>query len=482
MKTSILTALTACCGLINAQPIEAQSGEELFQQDLVMELSNGEVGLAIRLYQRIVMEFASDRPVAAKALIRIGLAYEARGPGLGSTEAKRAYQRIVSHYPDQREQVIVAQSRLAALTTETVGGGNGEVRRVLQPSALCSDQSEDAIATFEDVNLEVRVRSALLISAQDNLTCRLVSELTLLIADARPDVSRSRRDGYAFGPGVEAGSEYEYSEIEGLVGIQNLTSLTRLTLDFNSITDISALSGLTRLTSLTLNDNSITDIGALSGLTSLTRLHLSRNSITDFDPLSGLTNLTSLHLHENSTSDISAVSGLTNLTHLYVDKNSISDISAVSGLTSLQVLSIDNNSITDISALRELRSLMWLSLNDTPITDISVLSGLTTLTDLRLHRNRNLSNIQPLLDNTGLGAGDIVRLQGTNVSCTDVAALRAKALSANVRETRSTQRIRVGRRQRKRTCWDCEREWKRMVVPLEPGRPSEARQLLRTQR
>ena len=59
---------------------------------------------------------------------------------------------------------------------------------------------------------------------------------------------------------------------------------------------------------------------------------------------------------------------------------------------------------------------------------------------------------------------------------------RAQALSANVRETRSTQRIRVGRRQRKRTCWDCEREWKRMVVPLEPGRPSEARQLLRTQR
>ena len=55
-------------------------------------------------------------------------------------------------------------------------------------------------------------------------------------------------------------------------------------------------------------------------------------------------------------------------------------------------------------------------------------------------------------------------------------------LSANVRETRSTQRIRVGRKQRKRTCWDCEREWKRMVVPLEPGRPSEARQLLRTQR
>ena len=63
-----------------------------------------------------------------------------------------------------------------------------------------------------------------------------------------------------------------------------------------------------------------------------------------------------------------------------------------------------------------------------------------------------------------------------------VSTIAGSPLSANVRETRSTQRIRVGRRQRKRTCWDCEREWKRMVVPLEPGRPSEARQLLRTRR
>ena len=57
-----------------------------------------------------------------------------------------------------------------------------------------------------------------------------------------------------------------------------------------------------------------------------------------------------------------------------------------------------------------------------------------------------------------------------------------EALSANVRETRSGQRIRVGRRQRNGTCWDCEREWKRMGSPLDRGRPSEARQILRTRR
>ena len=98
MKTSILMALGLLCGLFSAQSIEAQSGQELFQQALAMERSNGQVRDAIPLYQRIVAQFASDRSLAANALIRLGHAYEA----LGSSEANRAYQRIVSDYADQR--------------------------------------------------------------------------------------------------------------------------------------------------------------------------------------------------------------------------------------------------------------------------------------------------------------------------------------------------------------------------------------------
>jgi hypothetical protein len=44
--------------------------------------------------------------------------------------------------------------------------------------------------------------------------------------------------------------------------------------------------------------------------------------------------------------------------------------------------------------------------------DISVLSRLTSLTNLRLHNNPNLTDIQPLLDNAELGAGDNVWLWG----------------------------------------------------------------------
>ena len=57
------------------------------------------------------------------------------------------------------------------------------------------------------------------------------------------------------------------------------------------------------------------------------------------------------------------------------------------------------------------------------------LSGLTSLASVSLSENLDLADIQPLLDNTGLGAGDGVDLFGTNVSCTDVTALRAKGVT-----------------------------------------------------
>jgi internalin A len=105
------------------------------------------------------------------------------------------------------------------------------------------------------------------------------------------------------------------------------------------------------------------------------------------------------------------------------------DIAPLGGLTSLRVLYLGDNLISDISTLSGLTSLEHLFLGDNSIIDIVALSGLTGLESLYLDNNPNLTDIQPLLDNTGLGAGDTVGLLSTNVSCTDVAALRAKGVS-----------------------------------------------------
>ena len=232
---------------------------------------------------------------------------------------------------------------------------------LLQPDMLCSEWPGHSIATFQDANLESAIRDALSLGDREDLTCSLISGLTVL----------NVRD-------VGIGS---------LEGIQNLTSLTELLVFGDSITDVSPLSGLTRLTVLAVVFNRITDIS----------------------PLSGLTNLTALALQGNTISDISALGGLASLTGVDLSGNTISDISAMSGLSSLEELWLLNNSITDISAV----------------------SGLTSLTVVALSVNSGLSDIQPLLDNPGLGAGDIAYLMQTNVSCSDVALLEAKGVDVN---------------------------------------------------
>ncbi|MED5564690.1 MAG: hypothetical protein VYB16_09335, partial [Gemmatimonadota bacterium] len=140
---------------------------------------------------------------------------------------------------------------LLTLIFGSMSSGQAQVRPVLRPGELCSEQVGVAVATFEDADLEAAVRAALSVGTQEDLTCGLVSELTALTA--------------------------ENSEIESLVGMQNLTGLTNLELNANSITDISPLSGLANLTIVGLVDNSITDISALRDLTNLSDLRLQSN-------------------------------------------------------------------------------------------------------------------------------------------------------------------------------------------------------------
>ena len=296
---------------------------------------------------------------------------------------------------------------------------------VLQPSELCSAHTDAAIATFEDANLEAAVRAALGVGAQEDLTCGLISGLTSLFASSA---------GITSLVGIQNLTRLEFlvlnqNSISDISPLGGLTSLTHLLLGLNSITDINALSGLAGLTNLSLIGNSLSNIGALSGLTSLTNLGLSNNSISDISALRMLTSLTDLSLNLNAITDISVdrlneLSGLRNLTNLNLSENpGLGDIEGLRELKSLTVLSLSGASLSNIEPLSGLTNLAVLQLFNSSIVDISALSGLTNLTNLFLRNNTNLMNIQPLLDNTGLGLGDVVDLKLTAVSCDDINAL-----------------------------------------------------------
>jgi Tol biopolymer transport system component len=121
MKRASTLAIALVLCALSAGVVFSQSGHDLFQQALVKERADGNLQEAIKLYQRVVSEFAQDRALSARALVQIGQCYEK----LGNAESRKAYERIVREFSDQPEPTKVARERLSALT----GGAGGTAGR-----------------------------------------------------------------------------------------------------------------------------------------------------------------------------------------------------------------------------------------------------------------------------------------------------------------------------------------------------------------
>lgn len=88
-----------------------QSAEQLFKTGLYEEEVGGDLQKAIGIYQDLLKRFPASREVAAKAQLHIGLCYEK----LGTTEAAKAFQKVVDNYPEQSDAVREARRKLALL-------------------------------------------------------------------------------------------------------------------------------------------------------------------------------------------------------------------------------------------------------------------------------------------------------------------------------------------------------------------------------
>ena len=131
MKTIRIGLLAIALTVLGSAPGLTQSGQDLFQQALVKEQADGDLRAAIALYQRIVQDFAGDRALAAKALVQLGRCHEKLG-GAEANAARKAYERIVQQYPEQKDLVTQARARLAALagTEASARGSAMAMRRV----------------------------------------------------------------------------------------------------------------------------------------------------------------------------------------------------------------------------------------------------------------------------------------------------------------------------------------------------------------
>ena len=166
---------------------------------------------------------------------------------------------------------------------------------------------------------------------------------------------------------LQIANNHELSDVSPLADLINLEWLDCHGCD--SLSDLSPLAGLTKLEYLNLNHTrrvSNYSLSPLSSLTSLRRLRLAGNRISDVSSLAGLINLKRLDLPQNQIVDLSPLSSLTGLTELYLHANRISDVSSLAGLINLEWLDLRVNQIADISSLDGLAARTYISWLNNP--------------------------------------------------------------------------------------------------------------------
>jgi len=107
-----------------------QTAGELFEKALYVEEGQGDLQKAIGIYQDLLKRFPDNREIAANAQLHIGLCYEK----LGLKEAEKAFQKVISNFPEQQEAVKVAREKLTLLPGARAalekGAGEFRVRKV----------------------------------------------------------------------------------------------------------------------------------------------------------------------------------------------------------------------------------------------------------------------------------------------------------------------------------------------------------------
>ena len=149
MKASTLLLLVAALSAALSPgyaPGQAKDNraEVALQSAIKKEVVDGDLKAAIEQYKKLAQN--RDQAVAAKALLRMGECYEK----LGDVEARKAYEQVLSRFPNQPEAVVQARARLTAL--KSVEPPTSTVRRVRAPNAefFGAPSRDGAYQTFRD--------------------------------------------------------------------------------------------------------------------------------------------------------------------------------------------------------------------------------------------------------------------------------------------------------------------------------------------
>ena len=121
MVSKLITGfLAVMLALSSAAAQKSDQGEVQLKAAIQKQVVDGNLLAAIEMYQKIVATYGNNHAVAAQALLRMGQCYEKLG-AKEVGEARKAYERAVREFSDQKDVAIIAQARLVALGSPNSG-------------------------------------------------------------------------------------------------------------------------------------------------------------------------------------------------------------------------------------------------------------------------------------------------------------------------------------------------------------------------
>lgn len=121
MKRIAIAVCLAALALAGPVRLRADDGKAkaLFEAGLSKETIQGDLKGAIEQYQKAVKEAGPNHALAVKALLQIAECYQK----LGDSQSRKVYEQIVRDYPDQKDAVATARTKLASSQTAPARSG-----------------------------------------------------------------------------------------------------------------------------------------------------------------------------------------------------------------------------------------------------------------------------------------------------------------------------------------------------------------------
>jgi Tol biopolymer transport system component len=147
---NLLAAAVATLVMLGVATLVAQqSPRELIERARLLEENSRTLDRAIALYEQVVADPNADRALAASAQLRVALLKERQG----KPEARAVFASVVQRYPDQRDIVAEARTRLG--TSRAMARTTDLVPRLIRndrsfPSAISPDGRQALVVTDVD--------------------------------------------------------------------------------------------------------------------------------------------------------------------------------------------------------------------------------------------------------------------------------------------------------------------------------------------